>query len=511
MSESSNQYTSELPSYLYRAADVRELDRITIEEKGIAGFELMSRAGQASFDALRDRWPDARRIVVFSGVGNNGGDGYVIAALAEKAGFESHVMQVGDPAKTQGDALTAMQAAEEAGASFERFQQYNEFEADVIVDALLGTGLSGAVREEYAGAIDRINTCGLPVLAVDIPSGICSDTGAVLGSAIKADCTVSFIGLKQGLFTGQAPDFVGEVLFASLSVPNDVFLNIPPSASLVGAHHVAQWLPPRSRLSHKGKNGHVLIIGGDLGMGGAAAMAAEAAGRVGCGLISVITRPQHIAPILARRPECMVVGCETGDNIGPWLAKADVIVVGPGIGQEDWGRQFLQQDLATNLPMVLDADGLNLLASWKADNNSLNNALAQRGNWVLTPHPGEAARLLQQPTGQLMANRFDAVAQLQQLYGGAVVLKGAGSLIAEPDGNLWVCDSGNPGMATGGMGDVLSGVIGGLLAQGLDLGQAAACGVWVHAAAGDRATHQAGQRGLLATDLMPYIRRLVNH
>ena len=505
-SESSKQYTSELPVALYRAASVRELDRIAIEDHAIPGFDLMSRAGQACFDALRDRWPQAQRLVVFCGVGNNGGDGYVIAALAEKAGLEAHVIQLGDPQKTQADALTALGCAEEAGASFERFQQNISLDGDVVVDALLGTGLSGAVRAEYAAAIELINGSGLPVLAVDTPSGICSDTGVVLGCAVKAHCSVSFIGLKQGMFTGQAPDYVGEVLFASLAVPQQVLDKVPADATRVSSSHLSRWLPPRSRLSHKGKNGHVLIIGGDLGMGGAAAMAAEAAGRVGCGLISVITRPQHIAAILARRPECMVLGQETGDNIAPLLAKADVLVVGPGIGQQEWGKQLLLQALATELPMVLDADGLNLLAQWKQE----GVALAKRGNWVLTPHPGEAARLLSKNTDQIMQNRFDSVRSLQQQYGGSVVLKGAGSLIAQAGGDVWVCDSGNPGMASGGMGDVLSGVIGGLMAQGLDLGQAAARGVRVHAAAGDRATHQAGQRGLLATDLMPHIRRLVN-
>jgi len=200
----------------------------------------------------------------------------------------------------------------------------------------------------------------------------------------------------------------------------------------------------------------------------------------------------------------MVLGVDEGADIGAQLARADVLVVGPGIGQGPWGQALLQQALATDLPMVLDADGLNMLSGWQ------QQALARRGNWVLTPHPGEAARLLQRDSQQLAQDRYAAVRDLQQRYGGAVVLKGAGSLVAGSDGHIWVCHSGNPGMASGGMGDVLSGVIGGLLAQGLSLEQAAAGGVQIHAAAGDRAAEQAGQRGLLATDLMPYIRRLVN-
>jgi len=531
-SATSKQYTSELPSALYRADQVRELDRLAIQEHGIPGFDLMSRAGQAAFDLLRDRWPQARRVCIFCGVGNNGGDGYVIAALAEKAGFEAHVVQVGDVTRTQGDALTALQRAEGEGASFQAFDPNlsdGANGADIIVDALLGTGLSGEVRGDYAQAIDVINRSGCPVLAVDIPSGLCSDSGRVLGHAVKADCSISFIGLKQGLLTGQAPDYVGDLYFADLQVPAAVVEPMPPSAILINNARIREWLPPRSRLSHKGNNGHVLVIGGDLGMGGAAAMAAEAAGRSGAGLISVITRPQHISAILSRRPECMVLGVEVGEDISVQLNNVDVLVVGPGIGQGAWGQSLLRQALATNLPMVLDADALNLLASGQPCDDA-TAARTGRGNWVLTPHPGEAARLMSDTIDAVLRDRYAAVRGLQQQYGGAVVLKGAGSLIASDAGRTWVCRSGNPGMATGGMGDVLSGVIGGLLAQGLSVEQAAAAGVQVHAAAGDLATGQTehtdeeripaaqysqahaplGQRGLLATDLMPYIRRLVN-
>ncbi|MDY6919112.1 MAG: NAD(P)H-hydrate dehydratase [Pseudomonadota bacterium] len=504
-SDTAKQYTSELPTALYRAEEVRELDRLAIEEQGIAGFELMSRAGEAAFDLLRDLWPEARRLCVFVGTGNNGGDGYVIAALAEKAGFEAHVVQVGDPEKTQGDAATARQRAEEEGASFELLDPEGEYSGDVIVDAMLGTGLSGDVRGAYVAAIDVINHSGCPVLAADIPSGLCSDTGRVLGQAVKADACITFIGCKQGLLTGQAPDFVGNLYFAPLQVPAVVLETLPPTARLITTAQITRWLPPRSRLSHKGNNGHVLVIGGDLGMGGAVAMAAEAAGRVGAGLTSVVTRPQHVTPVLARRPECMVLGVDESADISDQLAKADVLVVGPGIGQGDWGQALLRQALASDLPLVLDADGLNLLAQWQQDSTVL-----ERGNWVLTPHPGEAARLLNQSTAQLSEDRFAAVQALQSRYGGAVVLKGPGSLIAGEEPAPWVCRSGNPGMATGGMGDVLSGVVGGLLAQGLTLEQAAASGVQIHATAGDRASDQAGQRGLLATDLMAYIRRLVN-
>ena len=498
-------YTSELPVHLYKAAGVRELDRVAIQAQGIPGFDLMSRAGLAAFTLLRERWPHARRITVFCGVGNNGGDGYVIAALAEKAGLDAQVLQVGDTARTQGDALLALEQARHAGVPCAPFED-QPLVADVIVDALLGTGLSGSVRAEYSVAIDAINQSGCPVLAVDIPSGLCADTGSVLGNVVQADTTITFIGMKQGLLTGQAPDYCGDILFAGLDVPDVVFNAVPVETYRIASRQVRTWVPPRPRTAHKGGNGHVLVVGGDHGMGGAVAMAAEAAGRVGAGLVSVVTRPEHVAPILARRPECMVQGTE--DLSGP-LQRATVVVVGPGLGQNDWGQRLLGQALASRLPLVVDADALNLLAGWHRQ----GDPLARRGNWILTPHPGEAARLLADSSGEdtakIQANRFDSIHTLQQQYDATVVLKGAGSLIAGPLGT-WLSCSGNPGMASGGMGDVLSGVIGGLLAQGLTLEQAAAAGVWIHGTAADAVTRTRGERGLMATDLMPWLQRAVN-
>lgn len=503
----SSQYTSECPVDLYRAAGVRELDRVAIQEQGIPGFTLMSRAGAAAFALLRVRWPQARKIAVFCGVGNNGGDGYVIAALAQQAGLQPHVIQVGDAGRSQGDALTALQQAQQGGVTFLSFAPggigAQLADAEVVVDALLGTGLSGTVRPDYALAIDAINRSGLPVLAVDIPSGLCADTGSILGSAVKATATITFIGMKQGLLTGEAPACTGALFFAGLDVPAIVYRAVPPSATLVRQDHIKEWLPPRSRLAHKGNNGHLLIIGGDTGMGGAVAMAAEAAGRVGAGLVSVVTRPEHVASILARRPECMVT---SQTDLGSLLQKATVVVVGPGLGQQEWGQSLLRQALASPLPLVLDADGLNLLARW----HEQGDPLARRGNWVITPHPGEAARLLHASTAQIQRNRFDTVRALQQQYAAVAVLKGAGSLIAGTDGRIWLSNTGNPGMASGGMGDVLSGVIGGLIAQGLTLEQAAAAGVWMHGAAADKAAAQGGERGLLATDLMSWLRLLAN-
>jgi len=258
------------------------------------------------------------------------------------------------------------------------------------------------------------------------------------------------------------------------------------------------WLPPRPRASHKGDYGHVLVVGGDHGMAGAVRLAGEAAARVGSGLVSVATRLDHAAVIAAARPELMCHGVECARDLCVLLQRASVVAIGPGLGQSAWARELLAALLQTHSPLVVDADALNLLAQEPT----------RRDHWILTPHPGEAARLLDMTTGQIQADRLYAVQALQQRYGGVCVLKGAGSLVCA-SGSIAICEAGNPGMASGGMGDVLTGIIAGLLAQGLSLVDAACAGVYIHAKAGDRAA-QEGERGLLASDLMPHLRQLVN-
>lgn len=544
------QYTKHLPVALYRAEQVRELDRIAIEEKGILGFALMTRAAEATFEVIKNTLlngpiQESAGITVFCGAGNNGGDGYVIASLAQQAGLAVRVVQVGDATKISGDALLACEQAIANGVAISPFcdQVIKGFSGDhseiydtgIIVDALLGTGLNGEVRGDFLRAIDVINGAGLPVCAVDIPSGLCADTGSLLGDAVNADVTVTYIGVKQGLLTGRGPEHCGALYFAGLDVPADVFESMNPSANRITRPYVNQVLGARDRGAHKGDYGHVVVIGGDHGMGGAVMMASEAASYVGAGMVTVLTREAHVAPLLARHPECMVLDADRHVSaINEILAKATVIVAGPGIGKGAWAVSLLLKALSTDVPLVLDADGLNFLASRSCSDSGSGSeeTLCERGNWVLTPHPGEAARLLGVSTVDIGVDRFLSAQQISDRFNGIVALKGAGTLISQPvrleqsgsqlteaenlasvniaPVNIALANVGNPGMATAGMGDVLSGVVGGLLAQGLSLIDAAQVGVWLHGKAADCAVKETGERGLRATDLLPFIRRLAN-
>ena len=485
-----------LPAELYTAAQVRELDRIAIEERGIPSITLMERAGESAFNVLTSRYSGAKTLVVVCGGGNNAGDGYVLARLAKQAGLDVSVTALVQPGRLRGDASACAQKYLDTGAVEDTLDLDG---ADLVVDALLGSGLNRRVDGIFAEAVELINSAGVPVLALDIPSGLNADTGVCMGTAVKADATVTFIGLKRGLFSADGPEFSGEVFFSDLETPADIHAAVSAGARLVEPEQVIQKLQRRPRHAHKGRYGHVLVIGGDYGYQGAAILAGSAAARTGAGLVTVATRTEHARNISLYRPELMTAAVTTAQDVDTVLVRASVVAIGPGLGQSDWAISLFAKVLQTRLPLVVDADALNLLAQEHQ----------RRDNWVLTPHPGEAARLLGMTAGNIQADRFAAVASLRDRFDGVAVLKGAGSLIMDATGPVYLNRTGNPGMAGGGMGDVLTGMIAGFMAQGMEPGAAAVAGVHLHGHAADVCAGE-GERGMLAGDLLPVIRSVVN-
>ena len=482
---------------LYTAAQSRELDRLAIEREGIPGWALMQRAGNAVWRLLNARWPQAERLLVICGPGNNGGDGYVVARLAREAGREVLLLQAGDPARIRGDAATARQAWLDAGGRELAFDG-DLPAADLIVDAMLGTGLERPLEGRFRDLVRAINAHPAPVLAVDTPSGINADSGAVMGEAVEADATLSFIGRKRGLYTGPALDRVGVLELDDLAVPETVHRCIAPAARLLDGEELLL-LGRRPRNAHKGDFGHLLVVGGQPGMPGAALMAAQAALRCGAGRVTIATHPRHADLLPLSLPEVMTAACNEAGDLLPLLARADVVLLGPGLGTGEWSRALFDAALQFPGPLLIDADGLNLLAGTGRS----------PGNWLITPHPGEAARLLGTTTGEVQNDRFAAAERLARRHAPVVVLKGAGTVVWAAEETPALCPLGNPGMASPGMGDVLGGVIAALLCQGLAPPPAARAGVWLHALAGDA---MAGEhpRGLLATDLLPALRVGVN-
>ncbi|WP_409422156.1 NAD(P)H-hydrate dehydratase [Pseudaeromonas sp. ZJS20] len=474
---------------LWRAAQIRTLEPQLARQQGLDLYGLMCRAGQALFDHLIRHWPAANTLWIFCGAGNNGGDGYVLARLLHLAGYRVTVCGLGEPAA----ALPAHQAwlqwrplgpvlslAELPAAA-----------PDLVVDALLGIGPSQPLRGAVLEHIAAINGLRVPVLAVDVPSGLAADTGQPLGAVVRASHTLSFIGYKRGLLTGEAAEWVGRLALDPLGMP-ELTDFAAPDGGLLDYCLLSEYLRRRPRHLHKGDCGRVLLCGGGPGMPGALRLASESALRAGAGLVRACSVTANLPLLAAGRPELML-----SDDDPDWRWPS-VTVFGPGLGQSEWAEGRFADWLAAEVPSVVDADGLNWLA----------RTPARRDNWILTPHPGEAARLLGCSTAEVSGDRFAAVRALQARYGGVVLLKGPGTLVCDGE-RLWVCRGGNPGMASGGMGDLLAGLIAGLWAQGLPMSLATLLGVCVHGAAGDLAA-RSGERGMLASDLLPYIRQLVN-
>ena len=490
----------DLPEEVYSAQQVRELDRAALDTLEISAYELMCRAGEAALRALETHWPQARRLTIFCGAGNNAGDGYVLGRLAVGGRFDVRVIAVTPPDRLSAAAASAWEDFSAGGGRIEPLSTGLSFADDVIVDGLLGTGLDRALDGAFMAAVAAINAASNPVLALDIPTGLHADTGLPMGAAVHADVTITFVGLKSGLFLGRAPDYRGVVEFAGLGIPDEVYAQQPPALERLGSNTLREALPPRRPSTHKGSHGSLLLVGGSPGLAGAIRLAGEAALRAGAGLVRVATHPDCAASVVAGRPEIMCQGLTEPADLDALIDVADGVVLGPGLGRSDWARRLMERLLATELPIVLDADGLNMLAEQPRP----------RGNWVLTPHPGEAARLLQCSVDAVQSDRLQAALDLAERYQGVVILKGAGSLVASPgESGVAVCDRGNPGMATAGMGDVLAGIVGALWVQTAEGGLAARAGVLLHALAGDAAVTD-GQRGLMARDLMPHIRRWAN-
>ncbi len=512
--QSSSLQQTAIANLLYTAEQVRELDRRAIEDLGIPGISLMKRAGESLFDCLRDRWPEPAGLTIFCGRGNNGGDGYILASLALERKIPVQLIEVAGT-EVSGDARLAREYALHAGLSPVTAPDWlaspQVAAGSVVVDALLGTGFRGQLRAPYRALVEKINALDCPVVAADIPSGLEADTGHVGDLAVVADMTVTFIGLKVGLYTGLGRSVCGQIQYRDLGVPEQVHRDMGARVDKLSLETELANLPVRSAADHKGIHGHLLVVGGDSGFGGAPLLAAEAAARLGAGLVSVITRAENSAPMLARCPELMVKDASDLHLCSDLMNRVSVIVIGPGLGVGAWGQRLLRMVLESDRPLVLDADALNLLAT------GFGTTFLPLRNAVITPHPGEAARLLGCSTYEVNCNRIDTVHTLADTFGCAVVLKGSGTLMHADTGSgasgrpdIALCPYGNPGMGTGGMGDVLSGVIGSLVAQRMDLPGATRLGVCLHSRAADRLAETGGQRGFLASDLAGEIRALVN-
>jgi len=501
-----------LPSKLYNVKTVVEIEQLCINQYGIPGYTLMRRAGQAVVDVIKKTFPVEKRILVLCGAGNNAGDGYVIARLAKQSGYSVKLLTLVDVKKLKGDALQAYQHWREYGdvelltneqVESGSFDVNYLQEADVVIDSLLGTGLTREVQGVWKTVIEalnffRKNNALQKTISVDVPSGLNADTGYIAGATVQADYTVTFIGIKTGLLTGSGRSCVGQVIFDDLGVPDDVLLKCPADASLLNSLH-KPILPARPADAHKGLFGHVLIVGGNISMAGAVILAARAVLRSGAGLVTVFTHASNVTTVTVACPEAMVVCSDDAIIPASLLSRVTHIAIGPGLGQDDWAKQCFTQCLQENKSLVIDADALNLLAKHKIKITT---------DCVLTPHPGEAASLLSTNTHGIAVNRFAAIKKLYQGYATkqaqsnhiACILKGSGTLVYNGE-RLSVCPYGNPVMATAGMGDVLTGIVIAMMAQGLKPMNAAECAVTAHGLAGDLAA-KGLSRGMLASDVI---------
>ncbi len=498
------------------AAEARRLDELTIRRYGTPGHVLMERAGAGATAVLLAQFPHVRKnapVLVVAGKGNNGGDGFVIARRLRRQGVKAAVVLLGRQADVKGDAARALAAlrrghgvVSEAVAAAEIAQLPEKMQAAVLlVDAVFGTGLNAAVEGRYADVLQMMNAAGVPIFAVDIPSGLHADRGTPLGVAVQAEATATFGFAKIGQVIHPGVEYVGALAVVDIGIAPEALAEVRPRTRLSDAPEVAPLIPLRAAEAHKGTCGHVLVVAGSRGHSGAALMTAHAAARAGAGL-TTLAGPASLNDVLASgRPEVMTALLRDRDGfvqfdeaqLRSMLEGKSAVVVGPGLGTHADAEKVVRFLLTESaLPAVIDADALTCVAR---DRTLLKRAQA---HLLLTPHPGEMARLLGSDTGAVQADRVATARAFAEEHRCTVVLKGARSVIAAPDGAAWINPTGNPGMASGGMGDALSGMLAALLAQGLTPAEAACLGVYVHGEVADHIAATHGQIGLLASDVI---------
>lgn len=503
-------FKQSLPQPAYSATQVLKHEKTVAQLLDLPLFSLMKRAGQAVFDHLSRKIEQEQSILIICGKGNNGGDGFVVATLAIAAGLNVKVLCTAEPCDLKGDAKQAFEQLQAKVHSVDTLccssdlslirERIKEFDGDFIVDALFGIGFSGELKTPWLAIVEAINLSKAFVLSVDVPSGLDANTGSVFPYAVVADETITFIVAKQGLLTGQAPVYAGTVYCADLSVGNSFIKSLKPTIYVQGTHGLPL-LNTRFASMHKGSIGLALMVGGNENMPGAIKLASEAALRAGAALAAVCCHKNNQAMVFNNRPELMLAPYSVSALAdSTFIDKAKVILIGPGLGQNEWANELFQCVMAKNKPLVVDADALRILSQ----------KCLYRDDWVLTPHPGEAASLLNIDLASVENDRFNAVRKIAQKYGGICVLKGAGSLISDGE-NVWINQTGNSGLASGGMGDVLSGIISALILQSSSMLDAVKLAVSIHGQAADIAANESGERGLLASDLFVPIRTLVNH
>jgi NAD(P)H-hydrate epimerase len=494
------------------AGQMRALDQWTIAH-GTPGHVLMERAGRAATAVLRRRWKRGRTVVV-CGRGNNGGDGFVVARHLKRAGFPVEVWLAATPGAVRGDAARMLAAWRRAGGHIRECGAPTALEAfrtslaraTLVVDALLGTGLNAPVEGLHAALIDAVNASAAPILAIDIASGLSADTGRPLGTAVRATVTATFGHPKVGQVLYPGVEYTGELEIADIGIEPQGLATIGPTTRVLEPRTVGALLPRRPRNAHKGTFGHALVVAGSRGKTGAALLATEGAARAGAGLVTLASAAT-LQPVLeghvreamtAALPDGRDGTASLGDGVALMrlLEGRDTVVCGPGLGVNPDTRTLVATIVRTaRMPVVLDADALNGVAG--------TGLLRERlGSTVVTPHPGEMGRLLEVTAAEVQGDRLRVARQLATRDQVVVVLKGARTIVVAPDGRAAIVPTGNPGMSSGGTGDVLAGIVGGLLAQGLDAFDAACLGAFAHGLAGDRVALRQGEVGLLARDLL---------